>query len=355
MCPSRTNKQPHTWLLHLHSVGRQKGAIMKPSQVARTLKTLINARQPTMIWGPPGAGKSQIVAQVAKGYGEFLDIRLPLLDAVDLRGIPTIKDGRTEWVTPAMFPRKGKGVLFLDELVQAMPIVQSAASQLILDRKIGEYTLPDGWAVVAAGNRETDRAATNRMPSHIANRFTHLNFEVDPEDWIEWAFANDINPMVIAFIGFKPELLHKFDPKQKAFPTPRSWEFVSNILNHNGVDECLQEVVAGTVGEGASVEFVGFVRVFREMPDYETICKRPGGTKVPENVAARYAVATMLAQRTKNEDMKAVMQYVNRMPTEFQILTTQDMVRRNKRLAETSAYINWAANNSKTLINATVR
>jgi hypothetical protein len=236
-----------------------------------------------------------------------------------------------------------------------MPIVQSAASQLILDRKIGEYTLPDGWAVVAAGNRETDRAATNRMPSHIANRFTHLNFEVDPEDWIEWAFANDVNPMVIAFIGFKPDLLHKFDPKLKAFPTPRSWEFVSNILNSDGVDECLQEVVAGTVGEGASVEFVGFVRVFREMPDYETVCKRPAGTKIPENVAARYAVATMLAQRTQVNDMKAVMQYVNRMPKEFQILTLNDMTKRNKRLAETGSYITWAAANKDLLLNSTVR
>lgn len=328
---------------------------MKPSQIARTLQHLISIRQPTMIWGPPGAGKSNVVAQVAAEYGDFIDLRLPLLDAVDLRGIPIVKDGRTEWITPSMFPRKGKGVLFLDELVQAMPIVQSAASSLILDRKIGEYTLPDGWAVVAAGNRETDRAATNRMPSHIANRFTHLNFEVDAKDWITWAFANKINEMVIAFIAFRPDLLHKFEPTQKAFPTPRSWEFVSRIISGDGVDECLLEIVGGTVGEGAATEFIGFTRVFREMPDYETICKKPDTTKVPENVAARYAVAIMLARSTEQKTMSLVMQYVNRMPAEFQVLTVNDMTKRNKKLAETSSYITWAAKNKDLLLNATAR
>ena len=328
---------------------------MKPSQISKALATLIAIKQPTMIWGPPGAGKSKVVAQVAKQYGGgFIDLRLPLYDAVDLRGIPVVANGSTKWVTPDAFPRKGKGVLFLDEIPQAIPIVQAAASQLILDRRIGDYILPDEWAVVAAGNRDTDRAATNRMPSHIANRFTHLQFEVDADDWITWAFENDINPMVIAFIGFKPSLLNAFDPKQKANSTPRSWEFLSNILN-SGLDDGLQEVAAGTVGEGASVEFVGFARVFRELPDYETIVRRPQGTKIPENVAARYAVASMLALRTQQKDMKAVMQYVARMTKEFQILTVTEMTRRIPALAETSSYITWAAENKDLLLNATER
>lgn len=332
---------------------------MKPSQIASTLKALVAAKQPTMIWGPPGAGKSKVVAQAAKKYGDFIDLRLPLMDptGADFR-FPIVdnKAGTVRFVTTDEFPTKGKGILFLDEIVQAVPQIQAAASQLILDRRIGtSYKLPDGWAVVAAGNRETDRAATNKMPSHIANRFTHLNFEPDCEDWLEWAYASKINPMVIAFIAFRPEFLHKFDPKQKAFPTPRSWEFVSNILNADGIDDCLLEVISGTVGEAAATEFVAFVRIFREMPDYETVVKRPAGTKIPENVAARYAVATMLAQRTKHEDMKQVMQYVNRMPKEFQILTCADLTKRNPRLSETSSYITWAASNKDLLLNATVR
>lgn len=346
---------------------------MKPTQIASVLGTLIRAKQPVMIWGPPGGGKSSVVAQVAanafkpkmvkRGTGGaivpapgFIDLRLPLLDAVDLRGLPNIQNGKTEWIPPAFLPTSGEGVLFLDELVQAPPSVQNAASQLILDRKLGEYTLPPGWAVVAAGNRETDRAATNKMPSHIANRFTHLNFEVDAKDWIEWAFANNVNPMVIAFIAFRTELLHKFNPKEKANPTPRSWEFLSNVLNSDDdLGGNLQELSAGTVGEAAAVEFSGFVRVFREMPSYEEIVKRPGTVKVPEKVDARYAVATMLAGRTQQEDMKSVMQYVARIPKEFQLLTVQEMTERNKRLCETPSYIQWASKNSQDLINATVR
>lgn len=329
---------------------------MKPSQIACTLQHLISIRQPTMIWGPPGVGKSRVVEQAAAEMGyQYLDLRLPLFDAVDLRGIPTVKGNSTVWLTPSMFPKSGKWVINLDELVQAMPIVQSAASSLILDRRIGEYTLPKEVSMVATGNRETDRAATNRMPSHIANRFTHLNFEVDAQDWITWAFANKINEMVIAFIAFRPDLLHKFEPTQKAFPTPRSWEFVSRIISGDGVDECLLEIVGGTVGEGAATEFVGFTRVFREMPDYETICKRPEDTKIPENVAARYAVATMLARSTEQKTMSPVMQYVNRMPAEFQVLTVNDMTKRNKKLAETSSYINWASKNKDLLLNATSR
>lgn len=328
---------------------------MKSSQLLKVLPALAAAKQPTMVWGPPGIGKSDTVKQFAKSFGDFIDLRLPLLDAVDMRGIPAIVNGKTVWMTPDMFPKKGKGVLFLDELPQAMPIVQSAASQLILDRRVGDYILPDGWAILAAGNRDTDRAATNRMPSHIANRFTHLDFEVDYEDWYAWAYENDVNPMVIAFLQFKPELLHKFDAKQKAFPTPRSWNFVSNLINTGDVDGSLLELAAGTVGQGAATEFVGFVRVFRDLPDYETIKRRPEACKVPESVEVKYAIASMLARLTQPEDMKPIMKFINRLPKEFAILATQEMTSRNKRLTETSAYIGWAAENKDLLLNATVR
>lgn len=158
---------------------------MKPSFMIEALRTLTKVNQPAFIWGPPGVGKSQLVAQVAaEQKKEMIDIRAVLLDPVDLRGLPHLgKDNTARWATPDFLPQEGEGILFLDELNAAPPLVQAACYQLTLDRKIGEYTLPDGWSVLAAGNRETDRSVTSRMPSALANRFIHLDFVVDLDDW----------------------------------------------------------------------------------------------------------------------------------------------------------------------------
>lgn len=346
---------------------------MKPSHLVTALKSLITAGQPTFVWGPPGVGKSQVVKQVAdelfgpkeantrprinnkrveKTASHFIDLRLPLLDAVDLRGIPTIADGKTMWIPPSFLPRDGKGVLFFDELVQAPTIVQNAASSIILPpHTLGEYTLPSGFAMVAAGNRETDRAGTQRMPSHIANRFTHLHYEVHLEDWVTWAFQHDIEPAVIAFLNFRPELLHKFDPTVKAYPTPRSWEFISRIMKQGIADECFLEVISGTVGEAAATEFVGFFRVFRSLPDYEDIIKNPNVTTVPDNAAALYATCGMLTARGESKHAKALFTYVGRLPMDFQVLVYRDITKNNLDMSETQGYINFTVANQKIILN----
>lgn len=351
---------------------------MKPQSAITALTHLANCKKPTMMWGPPGVGKSSLHAQVAKAlYGSkpqlsraaraprsmskgeqfevpyFIDCRLPLFDAVDLRGIPMEQNGRTAWLTPAFLPTEGQGMLFLDELPQAMPIVQSAASQLILDRRIGDYVLPDGWIVCAAGNREDDRAATHKMPSHIANRFTHINLEVDYDDWALWAEANKINDMVIAFLGFRPPLLHAFDKTKKANPTPRTWEFVSQMLPNMPDDPALMlELFSGTVGEVAAKEFTGFIRVFRDLPDFDDLVKRPMDVKVPSNAASAYAVGTMLSHRTEPKHMKPVFQYLSRMPQEFEVTTALQMTKKNRELANTATYIQWMSDHKDVLMNA---
>ena len=159
---------------------------MKPSAVSRALKSLlVGERQPVFIWGSPGTGKSAVLHQLVSELGIALrDIRALLLDPVDLRGLPFLgKDGRSQWATPDFLPQDGEGILFLDELNAAPAMVQASCYQLVLDRKLGEYTLPEGWAIVAAGNRDSDRAATTRMPTPLRNRFVHLNFEVDVQEW----------------------------------------------------------------------------------------------------------------------------------------------------------------------------
>src|SRR5215471_1076979 len=241
---------------------------MKPSAISQALRLLVAARQPVFIWSSPGAGKSSIVRQLAESLKVPLkDVRALLLDPIDLRGLPFLApDGQAKWATPDFLPRDGEGILFLDELNAAPAMVQAGCYQLVLDRKLGEYTLPDGWAIVAAGNRDSDRAATNRMPTPLRNRFVHLEFEVDLQEWCEWAIQNGIRPEVIAFLRFRPELLSAFDRDQHAFPSPRSWEFVSRILASSPDKTVEHELFAGAVGAGAATEFSGFVRMFRELP-----------------------------------------------------------------------------------------
>lgn len=349
---------------------------MKPSLLAVALRAAcevteeVTEPQPVMVWGPPGVGKSSIVKQVADElFGKqkvkvrttklhvvethhFIDLRLPLLDAVDLRGIPTVDGNETRWIPPSFLPKEGKGILFLDELVQAMPIVQSAASQLILDRRIGDYRLPDGWVVVAAGNRDTDRASTNKMPSHIANRFMHLTLDVHHRDWLDWAIEKDLHPMVIAFIAWRSELLHSFDPKRRENATPRTWEFVSRMMKKGISDEVFMEVISGLVGEGPAREFVGFTKIFRNLPDYKDIVGSPTTVKLPADSSVLYAITTMLSLNTTKKDIAAVFKYVSRMQKEYQLLCVMNITRKNPELCETLTYIQWTSENKEILLNA---
>lgn len=324
---------------------------MTPSQIARALHTLLPIRQPAFLWGPPGVGKSQVVAQTAAALGYAIaDIRAVLLDPVDLRGLPQISpDGRTHWRAPAFLPTAGQGVLFLDELNAAPPLVQAACYQLILDRGLGEYHLPDGWTVLAAGNRDQDRAVTHRMPSALANRFVHLEFEPDLDDWTAWAESAGIRPEVIAFLRFRPALLHDFDPKaaSRSFPTPRSWEFVSALLGA-APDPCVEhELLAGAVGEGAALEFSGFLALWRELPDTDTVLAAPDKAPAPTDPAVAYAICEALGRRACPEAMPALARYAARLPVEFGVLLMREAVRHDSETAGTEAFAAWARDNAE--------
>jgi len=233
---------------------------MKASDLTKSISVLVEQKVPTFLWGAPGIGKSSIIKQIAdeKKMG-FIDLRLALMDPSDLKGIPFYdKESHTAlWAPPAFLPKDGNGILFLDELNSAAPSVQASAYQLILDRKVGEYDLPDGWAVVAAGNRESDRGVTYRMPGPLANRFVHFEMEVSVEDWKVWAYENEICESIIGYISYKEEHLFTFDAKsnEKSFATPRSWEYVDKILKADLDKELLLESISGAVGREVAVGF----------------------------------------------------------------------------------------------------
>ena len=268
---------------------------LRPSELASTLALLVEARQPVVVWGAPGCAKSQIAQQVAAQAGrEYVDVRALLLDPVDLRGIPW-RDGadRTRWAPPAFLPPSdadGSWLINLEELPSALPMVQAALYQLVLDRKCGEYELPEGAALIACGNREGDRGVVHRMPAPLASRFVHLEIRVDAADWCAWGAANGIAPEVLFFVSMRPELLHAFNPQstEKAFPCPRTWEMVSNIVHRrNGLDPVAERALyRGTVGEAAAVEFSAFLQVWHELPHPRTVIDDPEGAVIPGNASA---------------------------------------------------------------------
>ena len=274
------------------------------------------------------------------------DIRALLFDPVDMRGLPFIgKDGRSQWATPDFLPQDGEGILFLDELNAAPAMVQASCYQLVLDRRLGEYTLPGGWAIVAAGNRDSDRAATTRMPTPLRNRFVHIDFEVDVQEWSEWAIKANVGPEVIAFIRFRPELLSAFDRDSNAFPSPRSWEFVSRILNSKPDPSAEHELIAGAVGTGAATEFSAFLRMFRELPNIDAILLNPTQEPVPENAAAQYAVASALARCASDTNFDRICLYLNRLPIEFRVLCVRDATLREPAIRCSAGYVKWAVQN----------
>jgi hypothetical protein len=326
---------------------------MTPKHIISSLQTLIPLRQPVFIWGPPGVGKSQVVARTAADLGlELIDLRAVLLDPVDLRGIPTVAaDGVARWCPPAFLPTEGQGVLFLDELNAAPPLVQAACYQLILDRRVGEYELPAGWSVVAAGNREGDRAVTHRMPSALCNRFVHLDFDVDVDQWLEWAGEQGLPEEIRAFVRFRPNLLHSFDPRRddKAFPSPRSWEFAGRMLAAGPNPEVEAALLRGAVGPGAATEFVGFSRIYRQLPDPEAVIGSPESAEVPEEPATLYALCGALARKADAGTADSILTYASRLPAEFAVLLVRDSVRVAPCVVESPIFSRWATANSDVL------
>ncbi len=327
---------------------------MKASQIARALEQLIESKQPVFLWGPPGVGKSQVVSQTAVRLGvQLIDIRAILLDPVDLRGLPKISsEGVSQWCVPAFLPRSGEGILFLDELNAAPPLVQAACYQLVLDRKLGEYELPAGWSIIAAGNRETDRAVTHRMPSALANRFVHLDFDVDFEEWLAWAKKVGITAEVIAFLRFRPALLHDFDPDKsgKAFPTPRSWEFASRIIAGARYPDLLTEMLTGTVGRGAASEFAGFMKTWQELPDPQEIIAHPDTVQIPADPAVLFAICELMGRIATMDNREKLLCFADRLPSEFSVLLVREAVRHCAELAGSEDFARWAVRHANVLV-----
>jgi len=354
---------------------------LRPAQVKQALQTAIDVQRPAFVWGPPGIGKSDLIAGIAKENGmEIRDVRLNLMDPTDIKGfpIPNADVGHMEWL-PADFlphmtiekeiettPAKGKtpakteiqrvpndtkGILFLDELNQAPPMVQAAAYQLLLTRKVGNYELPPGWSMLAAGNRETDRSNAQRMPAALALRLIHLDMTVNADDWCDWAMENSetVPVELLTFIRFRPDLLHNFDASQRVSPNPRSWTFCGEIINKGLPKEVELAMVMGSVGEASAGEFMAYLEVFRDLPTVDQVMLDPDGTPISDKASVQFAITGALAQKTSKDNYPRIKKYIDRMGPEWQIVYTKDAMRNDRGITTTKEFQKFAIAHSQLL------
>jgi MoxR-like ATPase len=282
------------------------------------LRHAFKKRRPVFIWGPPGIGKSDSIHQLGNEMdAHVIDVRLSLWEPTDIKGIPyyNANENTMSWAPPVELPTEELAskynhiILFLDEMNSAPPAVQAAAYQLILNRRVGTYRLPDNVLVVAAGNREADKGVTYRMPAPLANRFVHLELRVDFEDWLNWAVDNKVHKDVVGYLSFAKQDLYDFDPKtaSRSFATPRSWAFVSDLLDDEDVsDSVVADLVSGAVGEGTAVKFMAHRKIAGRMPNPTDILHGKVKELKVKEISAMYSLTVSLCYELKDGAQKKV-------------------------------------------------
>lgn len=326
---------------------------MKPSLIASSLKALLDKQIAACISGPPGGGKTTVVHQVAKELGiGLIEKHLPTMLVEDF-GIPYMDDNSTtfSYRMPDWYPFEGKagiepqGILLFDDRNQANQDLQKVLANIQQARTLHGVPLAKGWSVVSTGNRQSDRAGANRLLSHLADREVEIEYETNLDDWCRWALAAGIHPVVIAFVRFKPNMLHDFDSNRDKNPTPRSWSEGVSPMFGNVPAEAEYELFKGRVGEGAAIEFKAFADMYRKLPSPDAIMLAPDTHPVPKEGSVLYALAGSLAVRATENNFSSIMKFGNRLPPEFQVLLVRDSVGRNPEVASTDAFTTWAGTN----------
>lgn len=340
------------------------------TQAPQLLIDVLRARKVPMIVSSPGIGKSSLAKQVADSLNlELIDVRLAQCDPTDLLGFPTIfKDedgintGKAGYMPMDIFPIEGDEppegktgwLILFDELPSAALSVQAAAYKIILDKMVGQHHLHENVAMMGAGNLMTDRAIVNRMSTAIQSRMIHFHLISETEGWNNWAIKAEIDFRVIAWINFKPDALHKFDPDHNdfTFPCGRTWEFMSDIIKPwKTIEQDKLPILAGTVGEGMGREFFGYCRIFETLPTIQSIISNPESINIPDEPSIKYALSGLISNHLSDLNAENLMKFVIRLPIEFQVICLNtSLTRLGRTFAEHISIREWVTKNAQQLL-----
>ena len=329
---------------------------IRPSDLVKELRANALADVPSMIWGPPGIGKSDIAYQFANSMNaKLFELRANVFDPVDVRGglkVVEQADGtyRTRYGVPEDYPDtdyQGAVVLFIDELPNAPKATQNALLQLLLNKRIGTYELPANTIILAAGNRAQDRAAVHEMPTPVRNRFAHYTLEANVDDWVRWAMNHGVHDSITSFIRMRPSLLHSTDGTDYAFPSPRTWTMLDRKLPHMADDfyGC-----SSMIGDCPAGEYLSYKAIYKDMPDIDTIIEKPSTTTVPTDTSILFAVSGALASRADSDNFTDIMRFVRRMPAEYQVITVRDSIAKQQDLVTLDCFTKWTTDNAAVLL-----
>ena len=333
---------------------------MRPKQLLETIKFAIENKFPILIKGPPGTGKSEICIQACTDTNTDLIISHPVVsDPTDFKGLPfPIKDGTEATFLPfgdllELIKAKRSTAFFLDDLGQAPASVQAACMQLLLARKINGHMVSDHVVFLAATNRRQDKAAVQGILEPVKSRFASIvELEVNIDDWVVWAIEHNMPTEIIAFIRFRPNLLHDFKPTSDIVntPNPRTVAFVGSMMNKGIPQNTEYEVIAGAAGEGFAAEFLGFLKVYKELPDIDRLIANPDKAKVPTEPDILYAVCGALSAKANKKNFANVVRFIERLPGEFQVLVMKDAIPRSAALANTKTFADWASKQADVIL-----
>lgn len=309
------------------------------------------------ILGAPGGGKSacarDVISELDIDPDKIVEFTASLRDPVDVLGTPNNTGDYTRWVPPEEFYKlragQGRAALILEELSDAPIPMQNALCGIIYDRRAGNLPLSNELFIIATGNRTEDKSGANRITSKLANRTRRFDFVENIDDWTEWALDNNIDPVLIQFLRFRPGLLSDFDANRFANPTPRSWERV-NLIPADLESGLFFDNCAGEVGEGAAAEYTGFKRIYEALPNMDALLLDPKGAEVPTDPAVLYAITGALARKATKDNFDRVTAFTNRLSPEFGVMTVKDAIKLQPAIKSSRSFIEWASKNAEVLM-----